>query len=372
MPHTNTTRRGRGLAAATALTLATALVATVAPAPAQAGIGSPQETTAQWLGEQLTAGLVHNDQYGFDDYGLTLDVGLGLRGLGLGNSTVSAIDAAIQPNVEAYTTGIAWGSDDVYAGATAKALTFAAQVGADPTSYGGVNLVRQLNKRVIKHAPSKGRIKDKGATDYANVVGQVFAVQGLAAASSGQRRNTLRFLLKQQCDQGYFRLDFTPRKKRKNQSCDGGNPTTISAPDTDTTALAVIGLVALGSDQPSVRQAITTAKRWLKRQQKGNGSFGGGTSTEGSNSNSTGLAGWALASTHSCGAAARAAQWVESLQLTGGAVTGEDGAIAYNRAEYAAALSAGIPVAADDQWRRATAQAAPALRYLQVADCKAL
>ncbi len=371
MPHTHPTRRGRGLAAATALTLATALVATVAPA--QAGIVSPQETTAQWLDDQLTAGLVHNDQYGFDDYGLTLDVGLGLTGLGLGNSSVTAIDAAMRLNLKSYTTGVDWGAkSDRYAGAIAKALTFAAQVGADPTSYGGVNLVRQLNKRVIKHAPSKGRIKDKGATDYANVVGQVFAVQGLAATSSGQRRNTLRFLLKQQCDQGYFRLDFTPRKKWKNQSCDGGNPTTISAPDTDTTALAVIGLVALGSDQPSVRQAITTAKRWLKKQQKGNGSFGGGTSTEGSNSNSTGLAGWALASTRSCGAAARAAQWVESLQLSGGAVTNEDGAIAYNRAEYAAALSAGIPVAADDQWRRATAQAAPALRYLQVADCKAL
>ena len=47
----------------------------------------------------------------------------------------------------------------------------------------------------------------------------------------------------------------------------------------------------------------------------------------------------------------------------------EVGAIAYNRAAYTAGTSGGIDDTERDQWRRTTAQAAPGLRYLRVANC---
>ena len=53
--------------------------APAAPAPADPVAGS---TGADWLAGQLTDGLVHNDQYAFDDYGLTIDVALGLAAAG--------------------------------------------------------------------------------------------------------------------------------------------------------------------------------------------------------------------------------------------------------------------------------------------------
>ena len=48
----------------------TAGVALVAPARADAAT-TPVGDGATWLAGQLTGGLVHNDQYSFDDYGLT-------------------------------------------------------------------------------------------------------------------------------------------------------------------------------------------------------------------------------------------------------------------------------------------------------------
>src|SRR3954454_5619953 len=49
------------------------LVVGVSP-PAQASAATPQSAAAaNWLESQLTNGLVHNDQFNFDDQGLTLD-----------------------------------------------------------------------------------------------------------------------------------------------------------------------------------------------------------------------------------------------------------------------------------------------------------
>jgi hypothetical protein len=39
---------------------------------------APEDTSGGWLAGQLTNGLVHNDQFDFDDYGLSIDVGIAL------------------------------------------------------------------------------------------------------------------------------------------------------------------------------------------------------------------------------------------------------------------------------------------------------
>src|SRR5205085_3969994 len=95
-----------------------------------------------------------------------------------------------------------------------------------------------------------------------------------------------------------------------------------------------------------LRSALRRAAAWLASHQRTNGSFIGGTTTATPNANSTGLAGWALATVHDCAAAQRAAAWVAGLQVgrqtSGSKLAGQRGAIAYNRAGFRAGERDGI------------------------------
>ncbi len=369
-------RTVRRLAVLTASTVATVLAATTLAAPAQAA--HPRaERSADWLTGQLTDGLLHNDQYGFDDYGLTIDAALALKAIRGHQRTVREISDAVAAEVNEYITGESYGdAGSSYAGPVAKTLVLAQAAKADFTAYGGVNLVQRLDRRVLRTGVVRGRIADKTTfgTDYANVLGQAYAVRGLTMAGSPQANKALRFLLKQQCDRGYFRLNFTASKTRRNQTCDGGNRTN-SPPDTDVTAVALLTLQAVRPRTRPVRSAINDGVRWLKARQKKNGSFGGGTSTEASNTNSTGLAAWTLGRAGACVPARKAARWVRAHQVAGetspSLLAEENGAIAYRRGPLKTAQQEGITVEARDQWRRATTQAAPALNYLSIKRCRA-
>ena len=185
----------------------------------------------------------------------------------------------------------------------------------------------------------------------------------LAACPSPVRPNgsALSFLLQQQCAAGFFRLNLAAQGAPE-QGCQAG--AAGSEPDTDVTGLAVLNLVALNSASPAVKQAIANASAWLAAQQRANGSFGGGPTTSTSNANSTGVAGWALATQGDCVAAGRAGAWLKTLQAvpgTAAALNSDQGAVAYDENALTAGKTAGITAATSDQWRRATAQAAPAL-----------
>ncbi len=319
---------------------------------------------ASWLNRQVTHGAVHNDQYDTDDYGLGIDVALALHAVDEQPATVRAISDRLATHLAAYT---APGYGTVTsAGGTAKAVVLAQAVGADPASYGGTDLVAQLERTVADHGPAAGRIQDvldpkeASAADYANVVGQAYAVEGLTAADSPEAAAATRFLLAQQCHDGWFRLGFTPDPQAPDQGCDADR---ASKPDLDTTAFAV---QALGkSDSARATAAVDSAVAWLEQQQAADGSFGGG-ATGTPNTNSTGLAGTALAGAGDTAAAEKAATWVFGHQVLdcrkfSPAVRG---VIAYDDAGLAAAASKGIPVKAEDQFRRATAGALPVLRWL--------
>jgi hypothetical protein len=347
---------------ALALTLSVGMtVGTAAPANA----GDPIDQTERWLAKQLTDGLVHNDQFDFDDYGLSIDVGFALQELGQ-TKNAKTVRKAIAKNIDSYTTGVDFGSNDIYASATAKAAAFAQGTGADPTDFGGVDLVARLSKRVANKAPIAGRIQDRGTSDFANVIGQAYAVQALTTAGAKKAGKATSFLLAQQCKAGYFRLNFTEDKTAADQTCDGGKRKTTSAPDTDATALAVLALLEDATPTKPVRKAVSRALAWLTKTQETNGSFGGGPSTETSNANSTGLAASALGATGACDKANKAAKWLSKLTVSG--VSGENGAIAYDKAARAAAKD-GISVEERDQFIRSTAQAAPALVYVIIDGC---
>ena len=332
----------------------------------------PAKTGAGWLSDQVTDGLVHNDQFKFDDVGLSIDVALGLEAAGKKPTVVNAITKAVAKNVTSYTSF----GDSVFAGALAKATVLALVADKDPKSFGGVNLVALLEDRVASAAPVTGRIEDAydptnpKSGDYANVIGQAYAASALSQAKSPKASSAASFLIQQQCAKGYFRLSFSADKTDADQTCDGAAKAERS-PDTDATAIAVLALQHVKGS--AAKTAFKKAVAWLVDEQAANGSFGGGTSTETANTNSTGLAGWALAAAGMTKQAGKAAVWVRTFQVASvspcsGSLAKQVGAIAYDLPGYEAGWKKGITKDASDQWRRASAQALPVLQWAPRAD----
>lgn len=370
--HHTRARRFVGLLATPALALATLAALPATPSYAAESDPIPVEAGADWLESQLTGGVVHNDQYNFDDLGLTVDVGLGLDAVGGHDAAVQTITDAIAANIDAYTSYQAGATPEtthILAGSIAKALALAVDAGRDPSSFGGHDLVTDLEAQVSDAGLNTGRIQDTYdgtvpyEADFANTIGQAFAAMGLDAEASTLTDPVTDFLLAQQCSAGFFRLDFAA-PDAADQTCDGA---VGASPDTDVTALAVIALQSQ-TDDTDIQQAVTKATDWLTSAQHADGSFGGAGPTSASNSNSTGLAGWALGLEGDNAAAADAAVWVRTVQAddpepctTG--LTSQAGAIGYDGPGHGLGRSQGIVTETQDQWRRASAQALPVLQW---------
>jgi len=338
----------------------------LAVTPAEAAEHDPVGVTqgADWLESQLNDGIVHNDDFDFDDIGLTADFAIAFSEMVGHEETVTEIVEAIEPRAESeWYTSTYEGVTTTYAGSIAKALVLAQEAGSDPTSFGGENLVTQLENRTAGSAPIAGRIENLN-DDFgdANVIGQAYAAHGLAVASSSEASAATNFLLQQQCPAGGFRLDFTEDKTAAGQSCTDDTQAQI-----DVTAIAVLQL-ASQAGTGSVATAINKAKARLVSQQNDNGSWVGGPTTDVPNANSTGLAALALGEGATLERSEEAAQWLRAHQATDydtcDKLQNDIGAVAYDDAGLAAGRSNGITAAKQDEWRRASSQAVPALAYL--------
>lgn len=334
-----------------------------ASAPTAASVAEA-DAAADWLVKQLDSGLMQNEEFGSSDHGLSIDTALALDAVGGHDDTVATITDAVAASVESYTTGVDFGTEDVYAGSTAKALVLAVSQDEDPRDFGGVDLLDRLEGLVATEEPIVGRVEDgTEGDDYANVLAQAFAAHGLVRSESSEAEAALDFLLTQQCEAGFFRLELTADKTADEQSCDAAAP---DEPAVDTTALVAGLLQPVEQAHPDLADALDRAAKWMAGQQADDGSFTGGTDAEGANANSTGLAGWAFGLLGEEEAAGRAAQWIGDRQAAGDDECAADaGAIAYDDAALAAACADGIGDTDVDQWRRTTAQAAPALLFLE-------
>ncbi len=318
---------------------------------------------SSWLvGELNEENLIRNDTFNSNDYGLSIDVAFAAAAGRVDAARARDISDAIAANIDAYIAGDAFGDEgSTYAGAVAKALVLAQLAGADPTSFGDRDLVARLEAQTSTDAATLGRIQDTSKWgDYANTLGQSFAVASLTRVGSDRAADAAAFLLQQQCAAGFFRTGFSAADA-PDQTCDGAASPSAS---TDTTAMAILALQARPNDA-AAQAAVVKGIAWLKSAQKANGSFGGDELTSVANSNSTGLAATALASTCEIVAADRAADWVRDLQVgadeAGTPLADELGAIAYDQAAFDTARSEGITDATRDQFRRASAQATPGL-----------
>lgn len=356
-------RLATGLGAAAATTLAVIAVAPLsvvaAPAPNHA---TAAREAASWLAGEFTDGTLPGP-FGGPDWGLTIDGILTLSATGVDTPTRQAATAQVAGHVRSYNSYDDWGIEGFTdGGATAKLLYAASAVNADPTDFGGFDL-RAETLSLIAAADAglqRGRITSRttadSGPDASNTFDQSFAVLGLAR-SGDLPQDTVDFLIRQQCAAGGFRL-YPDTADGLSPSCDEQPGAVL---DVDSTAMAVQALLAAAEDGATgAGDAARKGADWLVTQQHTDGSFGGSGPTTGANSNSTGLAGQALAAAGRDDEAARAAEALAALQLiadNGGAATADAGAIAYNTDGLTAAAAAGITDTHRDQWRRATAQA---------------
>ena len=359
--------RTAAVALSTMALTAGALLASPASAAPTAAPSLPNvDSTAsqiagKWLAGELEDGLLVGS-FG-PDFGLTIDAGFALATVTGQEAAVTAISNALEPRIADY---VGDGTKESYSGPLGKAASFAQTAAEDPTSYGGVDLIARLEERTADAGATVGRISDKSEFgDFANVIGQSYAVRALALARSREADAARDFLLTQQCASGYFRLSFD-KPAAVNQSCTEG--AVGSEADPDATSLAVINLIASRDKTPAVRDALARAGTWLSARQRASGAFAGGAGTAVSNTNSTGLGGYALGQLKNGDAALKAATWVRRLQPVDKrkcrtALTKDTGAVAYRKESFRNARVDGITSGARDEWRRATAQAVLGLQF---------
>jgi hypothetical protein len=123
----------------------------------------PAEKATSWLAGELEDGLMHNPNFGgFDDYGLTVDTGLALADVGGHPTALQDIKDALATHVNDYVTP--FGGPHSYTGGLAKLAVFVGHPAA--TTFGGQNLVSQLEARVASGTPavSRTRVTRPGAS----------------------------------------------------------------------------------------------------------------------------------------------------------------------------------------------------------------
>jgi len=369
-------RRTGALVASIALA-GTGIAVTSAPAHAAGADPRPVSVGADWLAGHLVNGVIKDsyldfntgDPVEYDDLGLTMDTAMSLVAVGGHAGTVASIKTAMDSRItETYDS---FGT--TYTGSAAKAAVYDRLVGGDPTDVNGTDLVKVVEDNTDGTAPVAGRIENvNDSFGDTNTFGQAFAVRALAEAGSDKAADAEAFLLEQQCDDGFFRLNPNPDREAEDQGCQADVGTDASAPDTDATSIAVLQLQALATKSQAVTDALAAAKTWLQGSQLADGSFGGGPSTSDPNANSTGLAGMALAAVGDLTAAKAAAIWVRARQADEvgkctSKLSEETGGIGYDNATVTAGRADGITPGTLDRWLRTTAPVLPVLQYAPAA-----
>ncbi|MFC6091517.1 prenyltransferase/squalene oxidase repeat-containing protein [Saccharothrix lopnurensis] len=291
------------------------------------------DAAAGWLARQMVDGERFEVDFGgvlHPDAGLTID---GVFAFAAARTADDHADRAIawlsQPTV---TSGYVGDGGEAYVGAHAKLLLAAQVAGANPASFGGVD----LHAGLLALLTPSGRFSDNSAFgDYSNAFSQSLALLALDRTSAGAPVPAVDFLVGTQCPDGGFPLD---------------PAATPCVSDVDSTAMATQALRAVG--RPGKAQQGLS---WLVGVQHTNGGFGVGTNPP--NANSTGLARQALKAGGRDAAARKAKQFLKSLQVDCAGPVEQRGAVAWQATGFDPATAT-----------RATAQAVLGLADVGLAD----
>lgn len=231
-----------GLATAVPVSASSARVAPArraAPTAAQAG--------ATWIGAQFTGKEIETE--GAPDASSTVQAVLAFAASGVGGAKARGGIAWLKKNFESYVT-IA-GVDDP--GSLAYLILAAQAMGVDPTAFGGKkranNLIARLEATQLTSGPDAGLFGSSDPT-YDGAFRQGLSLAALAnqgiSSSNPVMEAGVTWLQNQQCSDGGWE-SYRPVEI----ACTPPDPEDFTGPDTNSTALAVMGLVAAGATFPS-------------------------------------------------------------------------------------------------------------------------
>lgn len=372
--------RSRRRVAATAVAAVTATTLSLGLGAVSAQAAEPADTSAAWLAGELDGGLLPGP-FGSPDHGLSLDAFIAFDDLGVESAAETSILDALADDPTAYVSGEAFGdTGSSYAGATGKLAYAVLRDGRDLSDFGGDDLEARLRSVVVTDGDEAGRGSDISLYgDYSNTIGQSFVARALVAADDPLAASAVDYLLLQQCDSGAFRINLFAEAKADDPATDYDDSVapvdracgdaTTSGDDVislDATAFGLqalveadeAGITGLGDDIDAAADALEAAQQ-----------SDGGLEDQGTvNTNTTGMAAWALADAGRVESATKAAEFVLDLTVPAdatGKLADEKGAIAYDQDAFDAATADGITSGLRDQWRRATAQAVGALGLIE-------
>lgn len=221
-----------------------------------------------------------------DDLGGTAFAVTNLASARVGAATARRSAEALADRVDEYVVDGA-GADRP--GSLARLILAAEATGMSSRDFGGANLVSRLQATMRRTGPDRGLFGSQSPT-YDGAFRQGLALAALSlvrphpvalrrGAGSIDDVPAVAWLRGQQCDDG----SWTPYRSDVNAPC-AFDPVLYTGSDTNSTALAVLGLQAVDAT------SVTGAEPWLAgvRSDDGGWSFNGGAETE-ADPDSTGL-----------------------------------------------------------------------------------
>ncbi|HEY5172556.1 MAG TPA: hypothetical protein VIK54_12595, partial [Acidimicrobiia bacterium] len=168
-----------------------------------------------------------------------------LAAAGVGKSEVTALLAYLGSHIDAFVT--ANGFDDP--GALAYLILAAKAGGADPTSFGPAHA--DLVTRLIATQQADGLFGRAVNATFTGAFDEGLSLLALHAAGVANPHG-LTWLEDQQCADG----SFTAFRPDTTVACPAVDPTTFVGPDTNSTALAALGLVAQGDTGAAAKAEV--------------------------------------------------------------------------------------------------------------------
>ena len=245
-------RTWRGILAAASTAFLGIVLASAGLGPGVSAASTPMVTlpqapaaigAARWLAGQLTpGGYIPGNSPGTANYSATVNTLLALAAANVSPALAQTGLSYMETNAEAYIS--ANGSDGP--GQLALLILAAHSLGANPTNFGGTNLVNRLLATEQTTAPNAGRFGTDAQVPFFNAgpYDQGLALSALQAAGVNAPAASISWLVQAQCpDGGWTAPDPV------DNPCDG-DPGLGAGPDTNTTAQALQGLADQG-DLPS-------------------------------------------------------------------------------------------------------------------------
>ncbi len=256
-----------------------ALSSLTATSPTARAVDPPPSTAtrgaAGWLALKIDArGFIPNPD-GNPNFGNTSQAVIALSAAGFYRNQVAAMEAYLAAN--AGTVAGPTGTRDP--GSLANLILGAVASGRDPRAFGGYDLVATLQSTERTTGPDSG-LFGAGDPTYDGAFRQGLSLWALHVAGAGADASATGWLVGQQCAGG----GWTAHRADTSVACPAPDSANFDGPDTNSTALALLGLSGQG-----VTPAVDAKAYLYGVRTSGGGWAYRALSTDAADANSTGL-----------------------------------------------------------------------------------